>query len=171
MIAHVNIETAYYNIISCCDQYFSDIIYENILNFVHLAAFWKAVDTLSIDCLLILDKLESLNFIDEAINTFAKSIDIAVNDTNTMMMNLQKNIKIEWPDTSCECVSECCDCNNNCSNNYIIMKDIISELLNNVTFNNINDPSDPTDDNLYTTLQLFKQINSDIIIETEYNQD
>ena len=63
IIAHVNIETAYYAVISCCDQYFSDIIFEHILNFVHLAAFWKAIDTLSVDSLLIRDKLESLNFI------------------------------------------------------------------------------------------------------------
>lgn len=162
VLVYVNIEAAYYSVISCCDQYFNDIIFENILNFVHLAAFWKAVDTLSIDSLLILDKLESLNFIDEAINTFAESIDIAVNDTNTMMINLQKNIKIEWSDTSCECVSECCN------NEHLLMKDIIYELLDNVTFDD--DPSDPTDDNLYTTLQLFKQINSDIIIETTDNQ-
>ena len=163
MIVRTNIETAYYSVISCCDQYFSDIIYENILNFVHLAAFWKAVDTFSIDSLLVLDKLESLNFIDEAINTFARTIDIAVNDINTLMMNLQKNIKIEWSDTSCECVSECCN------NDDLIMKYIICELLDGVTFDS--DPSDPTDDKLYATLQLFKQINSDIIIEIEDNQD
>lgn len=163
IIAHVNIEAAYYSVISCCDQYFSDIIFEHILNFVHLAAFWKAIDTLSVDSLLIIDKLESLNFIDEAINTFAESIDVAINDTNTMMMNLQKCINIECSDTSCECISECYN------DEYLLMKDIIYELLNNVTFDD--DPSDPTDDKLYATMQLFKQIDSDIVIETEDNQD
>lgn len=162
IIARVNIETAYYTVLSCCDQYFSDVIFENILNFVHLAAFWKAIDTYSVDSLLIIDKLERLNFIDEAINTFAESIDVVINDSNTMMINLQKCINIECSDTSCECISECCN------DEYLLMKDIIYELLNNVAFDDY--PSEPTDE-LYATIQLFKQIDSDIIIETEDNQD
>ena len=194
VLAMVDLEAAYYAVISCCDHYFSGVVYDNLLNFVHLAVFWKIITNMSmysIESNLVMIKLESLNFVDEAINTFAQSIDIAVNDIDKMMIRLLQIVEECLHNDTSECVCEpvCHELPSNVqsetsftnvqsglpskaqseTNHRLLMQYIIHELLDQVSFDD--DQLDLSDDSLYNTLQLFKQINSDITIEQKQIQD
>lgn len=177
VLAMVDLEAAYYAVISCCDHYFSGVVYDNLLNFVHLAVFWKIITNMSmysIESNLVMIKLESLNFVDEAINTFAQSIDIAVNDIDKMMIRLLQIVEECLHNDTSECVCEpvCYELPSNVqseTNHRLLMQYIIHELLDQVSFDD--DQLDLSDDSLYNTLQLFKQINSDITIEQKQIQD
>lgn len=176
VLVTINHDQAYYIIASCSNQYFNDIIYDNLDNFIHIAAFWKILDEMSMYdnySNLLQYKLEMMNFIDEAINCLVESIDICINDTNKMMMQLMNIIKLDQHSQSehsrCEIQSEI-QCEP--SFQYCLMGGIIYELLNQITFGIECDPTDPTDPNdfidshnLYETLQLLKKINSEILIE------
>lgn len=168
----VDLEASYYAIINSCEQCFNETIFDNLLNFVHLAVFWKMITNMSmynIDVNLVLIKLENLNFVDEAVNILATSIDVAINDTNTMMMNLMQIVQENLNDDTSECIYEpVCPFQSEIKRG-MIMQDIIDGLLDQVTFGT--DPSDPTDNSLYDTLEMFKQINSDITIEQKQIQD
>ena len=186
VLAMVDLEAAYYAVISCCDHYFSGVVYDNLLNFVHLAVFWKIITNMSmysIESNLVMIKLESLNFVDEAINTFAQSIDIAVNDIDKMMIRLLQIVEECLHNDTSECVCEpvCYELPSKAqsetsftnvqseTNHEQLMQYIIHELLDQVSFDD--DQLDLSDDSLYNTLQLFKQINSDITIEQKQIQD
>ena len=186
VLAMVDLEAAYYAVISCCDHYFSGVVYDNLLNFVHLAVFWKIITNMSmysIESNLVMIKLESLNFVDEAINTFAQSIDIAVNDIDKMMIRLLQIVEECLHNDTSECVCEpvCHELPSKAqsetsftnvqseTNHRLLMQYIIYELLDQVSFDD--DQLDLSDDSLYNTLQLFKQINSDITIEQKQIQD
>lgn len=186
VLAMVDLEAAYYAVISCCDHYFSGVVYDNLLNFVHLAVFWKIITNMSmysIESNLVMIKLESLNFVDEAINTFAQSIDIAVNDIDKMMIRLLQIVEECLHNDTSECVCEpVCQSElpsnvqselpskaQSETNHRLLMQYIIYELLDQVSFDD--DQLDLSDDSLYNTLQLFKQINSDITIEQKQIQD
>lgn len=177
VLAMVDLEAAYYAVISCCDHYFSGVVYDNLLNFVHLAVFWKIITNMSmysIESNLVMIKLESLNFVDEAINTFAQSIDIAVNDIDKMMIRLLQIVEECLHNDTSECVCEpvCHGLPSKAqseTNHRLLMQYIIHELLDQVSFDD--DQLDLSDDSLYNTLQLFKQINSDITIEQKQIQD
>lgn len=184
VLAMVDLEAAYYAVISCCDHYFSGVVYDNLLNFVHLAVFWKIITNMSmysIESNLVMIKLESLNFVDEAINTFAQSIDIAVNDIDKMMIRLLQIVEECLHNDTSECVCEpvCHELPSNVQGglhsnvqsetNRLLMQYIIHELLDQVSFDD--DQLDLSDDSLYNTLHLFKQINSDITIEQKQIQD
>lgn len=179
VLAIVDLEAAYYAVISCCDHYFSGVVYDNLLNFVHLAVFWKIITNMSmysIESNLVMIKLESLNFVDEAINTFAQSIDIAVNDIDKMMIRLLQIVEECLHNDTSECVcepvvyqSELPSKVQSETNHRLLMQYIIHELLDQVSFDD--DQLDLSDDSLYNTLHLFKQINSDITIEQKQIQD
>ena len=145
--------------------YFKDVIKEYIHEFVHLAAFWKIVDDMSkydnyVN--LIQYKLETCNFIDDAVNTISQYIDMPI-DTNTLIPLLLKIVVINNEQQS-ECICEPMF-GFNCR-----MANIIHELLNTITL--ATDPTDPTwqedicdFESINNTLQMLKQINMDIIVQ------
>lgn len=159
VLVTVNLNEAYYSVVANSDQYFNDIIYDNIINFIHIAAFWKILDDMSkydIYANLMQYKLEMLNFIDDAINCLAETIDISINDNTKMMMQLMKVINIDNISTQseeiCEPMLDSC-----------IMCGIIYELLNRITLDDIDSSVDDLSI-LYDFIQSLKTINSEILI-------
>lgn len=160
VLVTVNLNEAYYSVVANSDQYFNDIIYDNIINFIHIAAFWKILDDMSkydIYANLMQYKLEMLNFIDDAINCLVETIDISINDNTKMMMQLMKVINIDNTSTQSEVICE--PMLDSC-----IMSGIIYELLNRITLDDIDSSVDDLSI-LYDFIQSLKKINSEIFIE------
>lgn len=117
---------------------------------------------------LIQYKLDTCNFVDEAINILSQQLDIPI-DVDTLMRLLLKIINIDNTSQS-ECVCE------PGFDSQIVMPQIIHELLNTIVVGS--DPSDPTMfedlcdfESINNVLQMLKRINMEIIIQEELGVD
>lgn len=145
----------YYAIKSCC--YIDDNEFKNINDFIHLSAFWKIIDELSINDIyvnIVNYKLNMTCFYEECLK-YLETDACHIFDNINILSKISKYIYIQ-NDDPCEYICEPMF-------EFLYIHDIIYELLDVIVFNDCEFIDDR--EYLYETIQLLKKINNQIIIE------
>lgn len=154
MLINYNKEFVYY-IIKAGSYCYNEI--NHIEDFIHLAAFWKILDELSVNDIyvnLVNYKLNMTCFFEECMNCMEEYTHIHIHD-NMLLQKISKYITVN-NDLPCE---EICEP----SFDGLQIHDIIYELLDRIMFNDCEFIDDAA--NLYETIQYLKRINREIYIE------